>query len=226
MKILSIDTSVSQVLSLAVSNNSDIIKEEKIVFLEDLSSEIVPRIEKLLREANLSFNLIDGFALDIGPGSFTGLRIGLSCIKAFSFATGKPLVGVSSLDILALGVANLLQTCSVIDAKRENVYSCLYVNKNNQLKATTPYFLTSIDCLLRRIRKKTLFVGDALHLYRDKIIRSKREISYFAEEKLWYPRIENLVKLAYARFKNGQFDDVKSIVPVYLYPQECQIKKV
>ncbi len=225
MKILAIDTSVGRNLSLAVSDDAGIISCQKVEPIEDLSLGIVPSIEKLLRKARLSLDLIDGFALSIGPGSFTGLRIGLSCIKALSLATGKPLVGVASLDILAEGLAVDYQICSVIDAKRKNVYACLYSKKNGKLKINTAYLLMDVDCLLKKINKKTLFVGDALYLYRDKIIQQKNGICFFAEEKFWYPKIGNLVRIAFERFQKGLVDDLGAIVPVYLYPKECQIRK-
>ncbi len=225
MKLLSIDTSVSRNLNLAISEDSSIISEKFIESSQDLSEEIIPAIDELLEKSALSLSSMDGFAFSIGPGSFTGLRIGLSCAKAVSFATGKPLIGVSSLDILANALDAPSQICSIIDAKRNNVYACLYYKKNGMLKAITPYLLMSVDSLLKKINKKTIFVGDALYLYRDKIIQYKKSFSAFSDAQFWYPKIDSLVKIAYERFKKRQFVNPKSIAPIYLYPRECQVRK-
>lgn len=225
MKILAIDTSLGKNLGLAVADNSRIILKESINFAEELSEEIVPAIERLLKKARLLLNSIDGFALNIGPGSFTGLRIGLSCIKALSLATGKPIVGISSLDILAEGLDVDYQICSIIDAKRENVYACFYSRKNEKIKPDTAYLLMNINSLLKKIKNKTQLVGDALNLYRDKISRQKKGICFFAGEEFWQPKIENLMKLAYQRFSQKKVDNSETISPIYLYPKECQIRQ-
>ncbi|MDP2939578.1 MAG: tRNA (adenosine(37)-N6)-threonylcarbamoyltransferase complex dimerization subunit type 1 TsaB [Candidatus Omnitrophota bacterium] len=226
MKILSIDTSIGQALNLSISDNLNIISKEKIDFVEDLSEETVPAIKRLLGKVNLSINSIDGFAVDVGPGSFTGLRIGVTCAKTLSFATKKPLKGVSSLDILASAIEERrYQICPIIDAKRQNVYSCLYERNDKGLKKITPYLLVNFDKLLKRINKKTMFVGDALKLYKTKIIQQKKRVSFFAKEEFWYPKIENLSKIADIYFKKGYFDNPDSLVPIYLYPKECQIRK-
>lgn len=224
MKILSFDTSIGRNLNLAVSANSEIILKERSDNVDDLAEEIVPAIKQILKRAKLPLSAIDGFAINIGPGSFTGLRIGLSAVKALSLATGKPVVGVSALDILAFGLDSKGQICAIIDAKRNNIYACFYDKRNAKFRKTTAYTLTTIDCLLRRIKKNTLFVGDALYLYQDKI-RQKKGLCFFAEENLWLARIENLAEIASMRFQKKSFDDAKSILPIYLYPKECQVRR-
>lgn len=226
MKVLSLDTSVSKNLGLAISQDQSIISQETIESSFDLAEEIVLAIGRFLKKSDLSLNSLDGFAVNVGPGSFTGLRIGLSCVKALSFATGKPLVGVSSLDILASSAETFYQVCSIIDAKRDNVYACLYTKKLGKLKAVTSYLLMGIDSLIKKINKKTLFVGDGLYLYQHRIEKLKKGFAFFAAEKFRYPQIGNLAKIAYERFAKKLLDDPKTIVPIYLYPKECQIRKV
>ncbi len=226
MKILAIETSVGRALSLAVSDNKKIISEQRIEVVEDLSFEIVPALKRLLEKAGLSLDSMDGFAVDVGPGSFTGLRIGLSAAKALSFALHKPLVGISSLDILAESLScDECQICSIIDAKRSNVYACFYEKKHNQIKRKAAYLLLGVDSLLGMVRRKTIFVGDALFLYREKISQRKKGLAFFAEEKLWQPEIKSLLKLSYGSFARRSLVDPRKIAPIYLYPQECQVRK-
>src|SRR3989304_5415259 len=103
MKILSIDTS-TKTFSLAVSDGEEILRSRNIKITRVLSSSIIPSIHQILKKAGIALSQLDGFAVGLGPGSFTSLRVGLSTIKAFALATGKPVVGIPSLDVLALNV--------------------------------------------------------------------------------------------------------------------------
>src|SRR3989338_11122809 len=133
MNILSIDTS-SKIFSLAFSRNEKILACRSIALKDVLSSAIVPALKKILREARVSLPQLDGFAIGLGPGSFTSLRVGLSTVKAFAFATCKPVVGIPSLDVIAMNavIDNNEDICVMTDAKRNLIYNCLY-EKNGAL---------------------------------------------------------------------------------------------
>ena len=79
--------------------------------------------------------------------------------------------------------------------------------------------------LLKRLNGRILFLGDALSLYHRELSRNKKVKAAFAEEKFWYPEAAQAVPLAMERFRKGKFDDVNNLVPLYLYPKECQIKR-
>jgi len=222
MQILGIDTS-TKFLSLAILRDDRIIAQINLDVGRQLSSLLIPTIKDILKKSNLSLEKLNGFAVGIGPGSFTGLRIGITTIKALALALNKPIVGISSLDIIAknISVAST-QICPIIDAKRDNVFSCIYECRNGKMKRQTKYLLINIKDLLKRINKKTIFLGDGLLLFR-KIIEKKKEV-IFTNEKLWYPKASNLVFLALEKFNKGQFTDTDKLVPLYLYPKECQIR--
>jgi len=230
MNILSLETSTRQ-FSLAISREEKILIQKNMILNGVLSSSIIPSIEKLLKSAKLSFEKIDGFVIGLGPGSFTSLRVGLSTVKALSFATRKPVVGIASLDALALGVLSPAQTriCALADARRNLVYSCLYENKKGRLKRISDYSLSSVKDLVKKINRETLFVGDGIKLFREEISKliSERETLKidFAPEKFWYPQAKYLAALAAKRFQQKKYDDPDRLVPLYLYPDNCQVTR-
>ena len=198
------------------------------------SLQLVPLIEKILRKAGVSLKKIDGFCVSKGPGSFTGLRIGITAIKGLAYVLQKPVVAIPSLDILAQNAYSFKnqggnsfpsQICPIVDAKQNKVYSCLYHAKNGKITRKSGYLLLSFEELLKRLKGEVLFLGDAILVYREKLSKSKKIKPVFAGKKFWYPQAHQAVHLALERFGKGKFDDVNSLVPLYLYPRTCQIKK-
>jgi len=223
MKLLSFDTSTPN-FSLALSLNSSV-KEESFNLGNELSDQIIPRIKSLLRGNNVALQDMDGIVIGIGPGSFTGLRIGLAAAKAFAFALNKPLVGVSSLDGLAVNALPYAKKiCCIADAKREKIYAAVYKNENGFLRRKTPYLLTDIKELLKRISGEVWFIGDGLSLYQGQIKKRLGKRANFASSDHWFPRAGNLAKLALPRFVSKKSDDLHKLLPIYLYPPECQVR--
>ena len=232
MKILSIDSSTKN-FSLAVSQEERVVRSKNIVLKKVLSSSIIPGINQILKQANVALDELDGFAVGLGPGSFTSLRVGLSTIKGLAFALSKPVVGISSLDVIAQGVGkeklNKNQTsdiCVICDARRNLLYACFYRVQDNQLKRKGDYLLTTVEDLAKQVREETLFVGDGISLFHDQIKSAVKKFKiHFADEQFWYPQAKYLAPLAYVKFQNQEFDDINRLVPLYLYPQDCQIDK-
>ena len=244
MNLLAIDTSTNN-LSFCISCNGKVIVDlnRKMRFG---SSQLIPLLEKQTKKAKVDLKSIDAFVVGEGPGSFTGLRIGLSTIKGFTIALGKPVIGLPTLDTLA---SNALSAggkiiCPLIDAKRNLLFAALYeVGLNNRMKRKSPYLLIDIEELLKKLRsyKSIVFLGDGLRLYQ-KTIEQRVKNSIILNENTWYPKVKNLIKLDIdlinkkrftpldkKRRQNKRhyltgFSDAKRIKPIYLYPKECQIK--
>ncbi|MDP2921751.1 MAG: tRNA (adenosine(37)-N6)-threonylcarbamoyltransferase complex dimerization subunit type 1 TsaB [Candidatus Omnitrophota bacterium] len=224
MKILGIDTS-SKFLNIALAEDSDIIKEESFLLDRTHSSELVPKIKELLKRSRVLVKKIDAFVIGLGPGSFTGLRIGVSAVKGFGIATGKPCIGVASIDAIALNaVKDGVAIIPVIDAKREQVYAAIYCKKGGRLERKTEYLLLSVEKLMKKVKGRAVFLGDGLVLYKDKI-KSLNKEAVFLEDKYWYPCAGNLIKLGLSKIKKAKKPDLAKLVPLYLYPEDCQVKK-
>lgn len=227
MNILSIDTS-TKTFSLAVVRGGKVVVFKNIKLKKVLSSSIMPAMDTALKKARLGLKKVDGFAVGLGPGSFTSLRVGLATVKALSFATQRPIVGICSLDVLALAAARKAKgpICVVSDARRDLVYACLYEAQNGNIKQKNGYLLTPINELLKKIKKPTTFTGDGIKLFGKEIKeRLGTDVRLIEEEKYWHPDARDLAVLAKERFDAKKFDDADSIVPVYLYPDDCQVQK-
>jgi len=221
LKILGIDTS-SKFLSLALAEEKNVIMEERHFLDRRHSSLLVPKIKEMLKVAEFSIDDIDVFVVGLGPGSFTGLRIGVSAVKGFGIATKKPCIGIASIDAMALnaGVASGV-VVPIIDAKRENVYSAVYKKGVKRSK----YLLLRIDDLMKKIKGPAVFLGDAINLYREKIEKYNKK-AVFLEEECWYPCSSNLIKLAIGKLKKNKKYDLGKLKPIYLYPKDCQVRKI
>ncbi len=224
MKILGIDTS-SEFLNIALGEDGDVIKEESYLLDRKHASQLVPKVMGLLKKSRVSINKIDAFVIGLGRGSFTGLRIGVSAIKGFGIATGKPCVGVASIDSIACNAReDDKDIVPIIDAKRGQVYSAIYRRKGDLVVRLSDYMMLSIDKLMAKIKTQPVFLGDGVSLYRDNILSINKK-AIFLEKQDWYPGAGNLIKLGFARVKKPKKNNMDKLAPLYMYPEDCQIKK-
>lgn len=224
MKILSLESSTKN-FSLAVTDGDKILASRDLQLKKVLSSSIMPGIRSILKKSRLELSDCDGFAVGLGPGSFTSLRVGLATIKALSFAVGRPIVGISSLDILALNAPESWSDpiCTFSDAKRKLVFAATFERSGRGLKRTSDYLLTSIDEALKIVKPGTYVVGDGIPLFKEQI-KSAVSDCHLAPEKDFFPRAVNLAVLARQQFLDKNFQSASDILPLYLYPEDCQIK--
>lgn len=229
MYCLNLETSTKN-LSLCLSQDGEIVRFRNIRTTHVLENSIIGAIDKILALAKISLKDVGAFGISLGPGSFTSLRVGLATVKALAFVGKQKIVGVCTLDIIARAVKEFDgdEICVVIDARRAMVYSALYT-RNGELKGE--YTLSSIDDVLKRVKGKTLFVGDAIGLYRQNIEDAYKGSKnstcqvYFADQSSWLPQAKELAFIATERLSQGKVDDPMSIVPIYLYAQDCQVHK-
>ena len=223
MKILSIDTS-TKFLCLGLYDGAKVF-EYNLEVGTKLSTLITVTIKRVLEASGLSLEKIDYFACGLGPGSFTGLRVGIATIKGLGWVAKKPIVGVSTLDILAKNAkASDKLIIPMIDARRNLIYCSAYKNKNGQLKRVKPYMLLSEDDFFKHFRANSVILGDAIGIYREKILKNIKGAELL-DKDYWYPKAHNLIELALEKIKANKISDAFNIKPVYLYPKECQIRK-
>ncbi len=219
MNILAIDTSTYS-LSIAAAKGNKILAHRNLKLRKNLSSSIISEIERILKKAKISLSALDGFTVGLGPGSFTSLRVGLSTIKAFSFALGKPVVGISSLDVIAMNVKEDGSICVLSDAKRNLLYASFYEKKEGDIRRESDYLLISPENLMRRFSQEMVLVGDGITIL-EQVTKKMR--GKLAPPSQWMPQAKNLAFLALKRFERKEFDDIQRLIPLYLYPEDCQV---
>ena len=162
MKILAISTS-SNKLSVALLEDDNVIKELNILNQKTHSEKLMPFIQELFETTHFSLDDINLIACDIGPGSFTGIRIGVATVKALSQVKNIPVVGCSSLEGLAYNVKGYDYICSIIDARNNQVYAAIFDDNYN---LTSDYFADDINNLVPIFKKynNMAFVGDGAKL--------------------------------------------------------------
>ncbi len=223
MKILVADTS-SSVCSVGVFEDNVLINKNELDNGKTHSENFMPLVEKTLNEAGMKLDDIEYLAVVVGPGSFTGIRIGVASCKAMAEIKGLKVVPVYSLDSLAANeVGNGNVICSMVDARNNQVYCGIYDNKINKLEE---YKADDIENVLFALNKydDIVFVGDGAVLH-EAMIREKmvdKKIFFSSNNK---QNAESLGIIAYKKIKNGEFTDPDSVVPVYLRKSQAERMK-
>mgnify|MGYP001162031953 FL=1 len=228
MKILAVDTS-SKLCSVAILEDKKLIKKLELDNGLTHSETLMPLIQQLLNECSLSLNNINLLVSDIGPGSFTGIRIGVSSCKAFSDSLNIPCVGISSLEVLAYNIQNDGIICSTIDCKNNNCYFALYElnsgNYNVLIEPCAKSVNDVLDLLNSQYYNKCIsFVGDGipsekLHSIYDNNADSEVTKNIISS----YLNVENLGTAGYKKFINNKKIG-EEILPLYLKKPQAQIQ--
>lgn len=231
MKLLSLDTS-TKYFSLAISDGDKFLATRTMKNDRVLSSKIISALDKLFVKAGIAPEKLDAIAVGLGPGSFTSLRVGLSTVKGLAFALNKPVVGISSLDAAAMNVkkGSADQVCTFFDAKRGLVYAAVYECFEDGIGLVSDYMLVEPQQVLKMLKGDAAFVGDAIALYKNLIqekskLKSAKFKPVFLDEKKWFPSAKNVSLIARDRVAYKDFDNIDTLVPLYLYPQDCQVHK-
>lgn len=216
MRILSIDTA-STTGSVAVVAGETLLTEFTIARQETHSRRLMNMIEGALEMAGLGLADMDGLAFTRGPGSFTGLRIGLSVVKGLAIVTGKPLAGVSSLEVLAHQAPDKSRLiCPMMDARNKEVYFAGYRFSESGFRRVKDEAALSPEAAADRITEDCLLIGDGAYRYKSLFEERLGIRAEFASPDDGIPRALTVARLSMPRFEAGQSDDVRSVVPVYL----------
>jgi len=222
MKILAVDTATKS-CSVAVIDEQSVISEFTVNHQDTHSKFLMGMIHNILNICHLSINDLDGFALTVGPGSFTGLRIGLSTVKGLALATGKPVVGVSTLDVLAHQVpASDKLICPMMDARRKEVYVARYRFKELQFEIEKPPMALSPDNAIKNINEPCILVGDGATLYQNLIKNTMGSLAVFTNYTQHIIRASTVGHIAMPRFKSNDTDDVSLIEPLYIRKSDAE----
>lgn len=221
MKILGIDTS-TPIGSVALIDGDNLAAEHTLNIVQAHSSRLMPAIDTVLKWSDITAADLDGCAVGIGPGSFTGIRIGVATIKSLCYALNKPIVGVSTLEAVAY---NLRWTngviCPLLDARRSEVYGAIFEGGTEWQRLSEDLCL-SLDVFLDRLDPHTSpehtlnFVGDGLLTYGDAVRERLGERAHFADAIFNVPRGATIAHLGAQRLHNGDIDDYWTLVPNYV----------
>lgn len=223
MTLLAIETATRQ-LGVAVIDGERLLSSYELLAEHPHAVELPGAVSRVLKAAQTTLEQVEALVVDIGPGSFTGLRIGLAFVKALAFPAKKPLVGIPSLDVLAANVPfteGLI--CPVLDAKQHNIYTALFQVRDGRPVKQTEYLLGPVEELLAQVKRATIFLGDGCALYRDRILAHCPH-AQFAAPELWLPRAATLGRLGRERVVHGEQADPATLVPMYLYPLDCSVR--
>jgi tRNA threonylcarbamoyladenosine biosynthesis protein TsaB len=225
MNLLTIDTSTSA-CSVALTSGEHLVAEYLENLDRHLGSRLLDCVDAVLRGAGVTVSDLDGFGVALGPGSFTGVRIGVATVKGLALAAHKPVAGFSSLAMLAMNLPwAAYPVCPMFDARKKEVYTALY-DCRDRPTATVKDCVVSPAEFLEEITGPTVFVGDGAIKYRDMIMTRLGERAIFAPPYTQQPRASMGAILAREAFARGQTEPVSSLVPVYIRPSEAELAKM
>ncbi len=231
MKLLALDSS-AVTASVAILDNDKLIGEFFVNTKQTHSQTLMPMVHALLASSKTNLKEIDIFAVSAGPGSFTGVRIGVSCIKGMAFAQEKPCMGISTLESMAFPLSSLNGIiCGVMDARCQQVYSGLFRVQNGQVERIghdCAVALIDLANLLKQYVEETIYlVGDGAQLCKQSEAFSLLPVQ-LVPEHLRYQRAVGVAQCAAAQLKQGvPTVTAERLAPNYLrLPQaERELKK-
>lgn len=228
MKILSIDTS-SNICGVSILDDNNLICNLDQDTCRTHSENLMPMIKDALSKAKITLNEIDLIVCDVGPGSFTGIRIGIATVKAFSDSLNIPCIGISSLEALAYNNNNSNLVCSILDCKNDNCYFALYERKEKIFETLIEPQAEDIDSTLAILKSyiednfensNITFVGDGSKIYQNQIKETFKE-AQIADENQDNLNSYNLGICGYEKFNNGEHLN-EEILPLYLKKPQAQ----
>ncbi|MFB3887095.1 MAG: tRNA (adenosine(37)-N6)-threonylcarbamoyltransferase complex dimerization subunit type 1 TsaB [Thermodesulfobacteriota bacterium] len=225
MKVLGIDTSTS-CGSVGLIDDESILSEYLLNIPVTHSDRLLGAIDLTLKEARFAVEDLDGWAISLGPGSFTGLRIGVSTIKGLALATQKPVAGISSLDILASQVSPTpYLICPILNAGKGEVYTAFYrYGEGSDLRRQSAYQAIKPEDLVKTIIERTILIGDGVRAYGDYLRDSLPSSVLFSPCQLNVPHGSAVARLGLELLRRGEYLDLATFTPLYIRLSEAEIK--
>ena len=218
MRVLAVETST-------LSGGAALLDGERVVgeYTLDVrvthSERLMAAIDQLLSDAGWTARELEGIAVTVGPGSFTGLRVGLSTVKGLALALAIPVAAVPTLDAMAAMLPYAaLPVCPVLDARKREVYASLYRWDGFEMRRQWDYLAVAPDELARRLREPVIVVGDGAEAIDSAFARR-------VEPPRRGPAPAVVAALGRARLARGETVTVADLVPIYLRPSEAELKR-
>lgn len=223
MYILGIETA-TMTGSVAVLDGTRVLIEQTIYTRVTHTERLLDAIDSVLRVIALPLEQLDGVAVGLGPGSFTGLRIGVTTAKSLAYSLHKPLVGIPTLDALA---AQYLFTptlvCPLLDARKREVYAAFYRNSGAQVERLSDYAVITPHNLFHDVTEAVIVLGEGIIPYRHQLETLLGARVHFADMAHSVPRSSLIAQLGHDRLMRGDADNTLTLTPLYVRQSDAEI---
>jgi tRNA threonylcarbamoyladenosine biosynthesis protein TsaB len=222
MNILAIETSWERG-SVALLEDRELRTVLELEHPKEHGRDLAPTVMAVLKETSVPVDELDLIAVDIGPGSYTGLRVGISFVKTLAFAEDVSVVGVTSCDAIASAApVDSENLCVVIDAQWQEVYVARYRNKEGEWRRDKQIDTSSPEHVVETLDEQTTVIGNGIPSFRSQFESSNARIG---PESSWYPEAETIAQLGYDKYEGGETADLVSLQPLYLRPTQADVDR-
>jgi len=223
MFLLGIETS-TKTGSVAIVSDDCVIAQYSLNIELTHSERLMATVDRVLKDTGLAVAGLDGFAVAIGPGSFTGLRIGISTVKGLAFATGKPVAAVPTLQALAWNLPFAgYPVCPLLDARKKEVYAALYNNDGSVPVQKMTETVIPLSQLAGLVAGTTVFTGEGSYLYREEIEKIFSKRALFAPRSAILPSAAAVAEIGLAMFRSGNLSNLDVLAPKYIRRPEAEV---
>ncbi len=217
MRVLGIDTS-GYANAIGIADGDRILADSVFEARTDSLQKIILNIDYVLESVSLRMKDIDGLGVGLGPGSWTGIRIGVTVGKMLAYSTGKPVYGVSTFEALAYQAGNSpSMVCPIINAGAKNtIYASFYRTENGVMRQAGEHYAGDINGLAEKLKEPVLFIGPEAKSYNEQVRQSPGFSGIETDAVEDVPRGGAIALLAAGHFNRGEKNDVLSLAPMYL----------
>jgi len=213
---LAIDTS-TDTASLALVQDSEVLAELTWHCGQNHTTQLLPHLAHLLKQTKLNLQSTSCIIVARGPGSFNGLRVGISTAKGLAFSLGIPIVGISTLEVEAYQYAEIgLPICPIFNAGRGEIATAIYQTKHNEWRQLATEHITTIEALCSQITEKTIFCGEFIPSIATQLRKKLRQKAIIPSSAALFRRASFLAELGLKRVKAGNYDNPATLQPLYL----------
>lgn len=223
MYILGIETA-TKTGGVSIVSENGVLAEYTLNIEVTHSERLMSTVDRVLKDTGFTLANIDGYGVSIGPGSFTGLRIGLSTVKGLAYTTGKPVAAVPTLKALAWNIPfSNYPVCPLLDARKKEVYAGLYRHDGGNYIQEMSDTVISLAAMAGAINGDVLFTGEGGHLFAVDIKKIFGDRAHFAPLSSSVPSAASIAEIALMMFKGGQQTDPDALVPMYIRRPEAEV---
>jgi tRNA threonylcarbamoyladenosine biosynthesis protein TsaB len=219
MIVLGIETS-TKIGSIAIVSDEKVMAECTLAHNKTHSSWLLPTIEWILKQMNFSIGDLTGLAVSLGPGSFTGLRVGVGTCKGLALSLRIPIAPIPTLDVLVLNLPYTERlVCPILDARRNELYTAFYrFESEGKFMRVSNYRVISPEELIDEIRESVVFLGDGIKRLPPSFRKNLFREAIFTPSIFWTPRALNVALIGKEVLREGKGIDAQKIKPLYIHP--------